>query len=51
MQALSIDLFNNYIHNNKHYSNNHSKVTCNLCDLGCNEKHIKKNMHTKNKKS
>ena len=49
MQALCIDLFNNYIHNNKHYFKKHSKVTCDLCDLDCDDKHIKIHMHTKHK--
>ena len=49
MQTLCIDLFNNYIHNNKHYFKKHSKITCDLCDLDCDDKHIKIHMHTKHK--
>ena len=50
MQTLCIDLFNNYIYNNKHYLKKHSKVTCDLCDLVCDDKQIKIHINTKHKK-
>ena len=50
MQTLCIDLFNNFIHNNKHYLKNHFKIPCDLCNLVCDDKHIKIHMHTKHKK-
>ena len=35
--SQSTNLFNNYVHYNKHNLKKHSKVPCMLCDLVCDQ--------------
>ena len=42
--------FFDYINYKNHYSKKHSKITCDFCDLVCDETYFKRHMHAKHKK-